>query len=106
MTRPDYDEAFAQARYRACGRTCGCEYAKAGDLCPAGESKAEAARDERGNADSLWTVVGAVGIGLGALTIIEPKLLLALVGYLAVALPVAVVLGRAMTRQTGGVDRG
>ena len=45
----DWPEEVARAMQRraACGRTCGCEYAKGGDLCDAGESIAEQIAEER-----------------------------------------------------------
>ena len=55
-------------------------------------------RHERGHADPFWLYVGATGVALGALTLVEPRLLLVLFGYLALALPFAVWMGGRIAR--------
>lgn len=49
MKRPNYDYEAAEKRAKACGHSCGCD-----DLCSYGESKAERAKDERGNTNAAY----------------------------------------------------
>ena len=98
MTRPDYDYDAAQKRANACGHTCGCDFARRGELCDFGESKAQWAKDERGASETL-PILGFCITVLGiVLAMAYPQIWWTLAAIAAVwllaSIPFAVVVGR------------